>query len=870
MWTRRSLMGFVARLASAAALLGAGCGDGSGRARPPVHGHVIEIDIDDHGLAGLWMANAPNLKGLIARGTLAFSRVVVPTHSNQNNIALLTGQYPEGHDVPANSWLSRAAGLKPALTLPGLAVGDYALYTKNPLLTRGDSVYAATRRLAGRSAYFGELPTFEAGADEVHLSMVGLTLGTLTATPDLSQALLVGGLLYPRAIVNGYHFDGPPVAGESFTRFTLRNAADFVRGTSAANPMPAYMFVWDFVALDDDPTSVSGASGPGLIAVIEDYDAALGDLLAALTDKGLLDDTNILFTLDHGKVDAHQQVVLGTHGGSDPTRPADGQLGAAVAAMGPALGITTADYALLNEDGDAQLYANVPDSGTPLGAARQAAVTGALLAVVQSGAIAGLDTTRTMTADGAMGTRRFQDFRASGPNQADIVVFPKDDWTLNQVDASNATPGPFQQHTAYPYGRHGGFSADELYVPLILAGPAFKSGVYLPHPVEHPQVAPTALRALGATLTTAAWGPLSPALAADPGEALPVTDPSAVRDAALAGAGFAGSAALAGPPATAAVIIDVPGLYEDELFGDPLLADVAAPFAALAAQGTRFEDCWTQYRDWPVTEYQMLAGGLPSLTAANAPAETDPAQLTAPGLGLLQMPVASGFIANLAGYTSWRQPGLFGESLFDAVRRLGMRTAVVGQPDFHTLHLDPATIDVTGAATTASLTYAAVQAALEQQPHSLILAALQGARTADRHGQAARAELAAMADAVTKIVAAAPGALIVLTSRGATTIDDAGADFYGPGSSRHVPLLLLGPNVRAGVVSGQPASPADLPATLLFGLGAPVTTDVANGTWATGLPAAGVPQPTPAGATAGRALLRAFALQPPRPLDVAR
>ncbi len=62
------------RLLVAVALAGAaGCGGGSGPQGPK--GHVIEIDIDDHGLAGLWMANAPNLKGLIARGTLAFSRV---------------------------------------------------------------------------------------------------------------------------------------------------------------------------------------------------------------------------------------------------------------------------------------------------------------------------------------------------------------------------------------------------------------------------------------------------------------------------------------------------------------------------------------------------------------------------------------------------------------------------------------------------------------------------------------------------------------------------------------------------------------------------------------------------------------------------
>ena len=41
-----------------------------------------------------------------------------------------------------------------------------------------------------------------------------------------------------------------------------------------------------------------------------------------------------------------------------------------------------------------------------------------------------------MTADGALGTRTFKDFRATSPNQADILVFPQPDWTLNQVDAT--------------------------------------------------------------------------------------------------------------------------------------------------------------------------------------------------------------------------------------------------------------------------------------------------------------------------------------------------------------------------------------------------------------------------------------------------
>src|SRR5436190_11260433 len=510
------------RLALAVALAGAaGCGGGSGP--PPLAGHVIEIDIDDHGLAGLWMANAPNLKGLIARGTLAFSRVDVPTHSNQNNMTLVTGQYPEGHDVPANGWLSRTAGFASPVSLPGLTIGDYAKWDKNPLRTRGDSVYKAVHAAGGRSAYVGELPPFEVGADDVRLTIVGTKFGTATIDKMTAIQLLGSVLGYPSNIANGYKYTGPPDAGETQLRFTLRDAAAFVR---SANPVPAYMFVWDFIALDGDQAAAPGTDAAEVAAIIEDYDAGLGELLGALSDRGLLDDTNILFTLDHGKVDTHKQVALGTTGASG-TKPADGQLGAVIAAQGATYGLDTSSYAILNEDGDAQLYARVDGAGTAAGAAAQADVTHKLVSLIQSGALTGVDVTRTMTADGYLGTRRFHDFRANSPNQADVVVFPQDDWTLNQVDASNATPGPFQEHTgAYP--RHGGFSADELYVPLIMAGPAFKSGVLLPHPVEHADVAPTALAAFGAgkvALATAARGPIHAALVDDPGETIPVPSP---------------------------------------------------------------------------------------------------------------------------------------------------------------------------------------------------------------------------------------------------------------------------------------------------------------------------------------------------------
>jgi len=867
-------------MAALGAALAACSGSGpSAGPKPAGGGPVILIDIDDHGLAGLWMANAPNLKGLIANGTLAYSRVVVPTHSNQNNIALLTGQYPEGNNVPANSWLSRAKSFGPPLNLVGLELGDYAVWTQNPLLTRGDSLYAAARRAGVTSAYFGELPPFEAGADLVHLTIVGLSFGSFTASADLGRALLTGVLGYPQTVVNGYVFDGPPGTAESFTHFTLRDAAAFVRATSATNPMPGLMFIWDFIALDGSPTDVTGADGASLIAAVEGYDVALGDLLSALREKNLFGDTNILFTLDHGKVNTTRQVVLGTRGGGDPAKPADGQLAAAVTAMGPALGITTADYALLNEDGDAQIYARVPNAGTPEGAPLQAAVTRALLKIIQSGAIQGLDTKRTMTADGALGTRRFQDFRASGPNQADILVFPADGWTLNQVDPTNSVPGPFVEHAAHPYGRHGGFSVDELYVPLIMSGPAFKRGALVPHPVEHPQVASTALWALAQTrLATADRGPITAALAGDPAETIEFPDPvSTSREVVLTVSGYGGDPALTAAAATSAVIIDVASLYEEELFDDPALVDAAAPWRALAARGARLDDFWTRSRDWPVTEYEMVVGGLPTFDRlAVTPAEADPAQLVVPAVGLLQMPTVPRFLANGAGYQGWRALGAFtttaptsNDSLFSVAKTRGMRTALLGATDFHSVHVDPLAVDVLtpfASDAPASVAIAALQSLLAANTKVMAVVALGGPRAGDRRAPAAAAELTTLGDTVTALadLAIAEGAAVFVTSRGATTIDDPQADFYGPGTSRHVPFMVIGPNARPGIVSGQPGTSADVPATVLFALGLPTDTDFVNGTWAEGKTVEGIAQPLPAPATAGHALVRLFRLSTSR------
>ena len=811
-------------------LLASACGSsaGGGSARTS---HTIEIDIDDHGLAGLWMANAPNIKGLIQRGTLAFSRVIIPTHSNQNNMSLLTGQYPDGTNVPSNAWLSRSLGFAPPVSLPGLAAGDYLFYEKNPLRARGDSLYKVAARAGLRTAYFGQLPPFEGTADDVHLTIIGALLGSVHVTPTLAEQLLTDGLHYPQAVVDRYHLDGPGETDEDVVHFTIRVAAGIIRAAPSPDAIPGFMFIWDFLALDDDPTSQSGANGPGIVKSVEQYDAAIGELLSALDNKGLLADTNILFTLDHGKVDTHQQVALGTHGRTN-AREADGQLGAAVTAMGPALGISPADYAVVNEDGDAQIYAVVEGAGTPAGAARQQQVTTALLTILQSGAVRGLDVTRTMTADGAMGTRRFHDVRGSGPNQADILVFPADDWTLNQVDTTNTAPGPFVEHKQFPYGRHGGFSIDELYVPLVMAGPAFKQGVLLPHPVEHPEVAATAAWAMGGLrLDTAARGPVAAALANDPGEALPLPEPlSTSRAMALEAAGFDGNVALAGAPATAAVIIDVAGLYDDEVFGDATLADAAAPLRELAAAGVRFENLWTRSRDAAVNEYQLLTGAYPIARPWISMAEDDPAQTVLPAAGLLAMPPPAGRVADRPAYAAWRKPQPFGdESLFAAARAAGFATAIVGQPDFHQLHLANADVDVVtptdlagrgrgGEPRARAITARVDPRRPRRRAHggSTLVARDRRARRARRRGPRRRARRGRRARRRHE------------PRRDRDRRRGLGRLRRGDVSSR--PARRRRAKRARGVVSGQPATPADVPATVLFGLGLPSLTDFADGT----------------------------------------
>jgi hypothetical protein len=855
--------------------------------------HLIYIDLDDHGLAGLWAANAPTLQSWIKGGTLAFSRVDIPTHSNQSNETLITGCWPDADNLPSNGYLDRT-NYRAALSLSAsLTVGDYIFYDQNPLLTsNGGRVASIYSQIApDYSTYVGMLPPFEHGASEVHFTLNGAYLEGLQITTDLATTLLECTLHYPPDYVKTLHLDGPPNPGESLGHYTMEDAAQIFRAAAQGQgTVPRVMFVWDFIALDGNPTNKFGADGPGLEKVIADYDHGLADLQQAVIDSGYGERTDFVLTLDHGKVDTNNQAEI------------EVTLQNEIQTKGSGHGVTVNDYALLDEDGDALVYARVNGAGTdPSKTAQQQAIAHGLVEMIQSGDLPGVDTTRTLTWDGYLGTHTFRDYHGDGPNQADIILFPKDNWTLGDVDGSFVA-GPINPAVhPYPYGRHGGFSVDELYVPAIFYGPSFKKGRIIPVPIDHADVAPTALTAIGKDPPFTAQGyPVYAALANDPGETLAdVTDPSitcpervgsedpmaCARDVVLFGAGYTGQPALSGGTplpncgpvsAQGAIIIDVSGLYADSILprqGQPYGASsiTNTPFyptdagfmpsavQLLMANGVTFENYETYYRDWPVTEYQMLTGTYPRGATYVPFAEDDPNQKTIPAKGLFAMPPAKNFVSDMAGYNAWHTGNTkFGDqSLFAVAKQMGLRTALIGSPDFQAQHIDPTDIDIMPSS---GMGVAQLLAGGGKQ---LIYYAVDGG------AKASDAEAAAEA-AVGEVQTALAGhrldtqMLVVLTSRGGAPIDAQNADAFGIGSARHVPLIISGPSVRKGVILSGPARPVDITPTVLFGLGQPTRTDFVDGTQIDGGtdPGTGMFVPVPSDAISGHVQVHAFTIPP--------
>lgn len=206
--------------------------------------HVLVIGVDGMSPAGIAGARTPHLNALRARGASTMhARGVMPTSSSPNWASMIMGAGPEQHGVTSNDWEPKRFEIAPVAVDAG---------------GRFPTIFGVLRaqRPKARVAVFHDWQGF-------------------------------GRLIEPGAADVLEHVKGSPAAAEAAAAYLRRNQPDLM-----------------FVHFDDVDHAghETGHGTPRYLAAIEEIDALIGRLVAALEANRTLTRTAILVTSDHGGV----------------------------------------------------------------------------------------------------------------------------------------------------------------------------------------------------------------------------------------------------------------------------------------------------------------------------------------------------------------------------------------------------------------------------------------------------------------------------------------------------------------------------------------------------------------------------------------
>ncbi|MEG1841960.1 MAG: alkaline phosphatase family protein [Alistipes sp.] len=212
------------------------------RATPPRAKHVILIGLDAMGAYGVQRAKTPTLNYLIENGAVSMNtRCVRPTSSSQNWMSMVSGALPIHHGVTDNDWERNKMTIEPCL--------------KNRL---------------------GLFPTI---FDDIRQQRPDATI-------DMFYEWSGQARMYDVSVVNR------AVTGLD-TEQTLRSAID-----AFFTDKPDFLFV----SLNE-PDHVGHAYGhesKEYLNTITRLDAILGELVARLEKEGMIENTVLIVTADHG------------------------------------------------------------------------------------------------------------------------------------------------------------------------------------------------------------------------------------------------------------------------------------------------------------------------------------------------------------------------------------------------------------------------------------------------------------------------------------------------------------------------------------------------------------------------------------------
>jgi predicted AlkP superfamily pyrophosphatase or phosphodiesterase len=212
--------------------------------QPARAAHVLLIGVDGLGSEGLRDAHAPNIHALMDAGasTLA-ARGVMPTVSSPNWASMISGAGPEQHGVTSNDW-------------------EPDRHPIDPVATDGAGIFPTM---------FGVL----------HRTLPQAVVGVVHEWDGFARLIEPGAATFLRH--------------EADAQRTAETAATFVRDRK-----PLLTVV--HVDLVDHAGHEHGWLTPEYMTAVEDADALVGMLIAAIDDAGMRATTIVMVSADHGGV----------------------------------------------------------------------------------------------------------------------------------------------------------------------------------------------------------------------------------------------------------------------------------------------------------------------------------------------------------------------------------------------------------------------------------------------------------------------------------------------------------------------------------------------------------------------------------------
>jgi len=265
--------------------------------------HVVVVLMDGANANAVYAAassgEAPTLSRLIAEGTAlahgAFASL--PTVTLANHTSLNTGAHPGHHGVLHNAWYDRQLGREVVTEspttwqesmrwlFPGIETIHEAVHRHRP-----DAVSAAVNEPADRGADYSTFDYFRRDA----LSELFADLPRTHAHAD------------PEWIKESKDYQWATAADSS----ALHQASSIWRGEHLGRQFEPPTFMWVSFSLTDFAFHEGGPYSEIAQASLRDTDARLGDLLSAIEDRGVLDETALLVVADHGMEETAEE-----HGG---------------------------------------------------------------------------------------------------------------------------------------------------------------------------------------------------------------------------------------------------------------------------------------------------------------------------------------------------------------------------------------------------------------------------------------------------------------------------------------------------------------------------------------------------------------------------